>query len=748
MGPSVQAGRSARVRSAGFRRDIEGLRAVAILGVVLYHAHVGLVRGGFTGVDDFFVISGFLITSMLWGELGSRARLSFREFYGRRIRRLLPASFVVLCVTAVATAALFPPLDALSTLKDGLYCALYVGNYHFIALQTNYLTVNATPSPFQQYWSLGVEEQFYLVWPALLLGASMVWRGCGGRGRARSHGPAPAPARASKTTAAAALALVAVLSFALNVWLTQHDEPWAFFSLPTRAWELAAGGLVAFAAPWLARRLHESAATILGWAGLAVVVGAALAISPAVPYPGVAALAPVLGTAAVLAAGCVTPTPRRGPVLVLGLDPMQVLGRVSYSWYLWHWPVLILAPYAVGHTLSLPENLLAALFSLLLAVITFVAIENPVRRSQWLKLPSVRTFALGGALTASALIVCTAASAGVPSLAGHGHAPVAHISSALGHPSAAKANPYQTELASDTAQVQSQVAKSVPLADVPANLAPSLADAETDEPPIFVDGCLDSYLTTALGNCDFGDTSSPTTVLLFGDSHAAMWFPAVDNAANLFHWNLKVFTKSTCPPLDIPVISPVLGREYTECEEWRNNVLQWVQQTHPALVILGVARHYDTQYGFTVYSPQWLDGLKEMITTIESYGSKVAVFGPVPKVPFAPPCLSAHLTDAAACNQPLVNVINQVGESAESVTTTLAGGYYMEVQPWFCTPVTCPMIVGNLEVFRDDNHITATYANFLTPPVEASLALAVGEASLPSAPPTTTTTSTPHHSTQ
>ena len=744
MGASGQAQHD---RHAGFRKDIEGLRAVAILAVVLYHAHVGAVRGGFTGVDDFFVISGFLITSMLWGELRDHSALSFRNFYGRRIRRLLPASFLVLSVTALVTAAVLPPLDALSTLKDGLYCALYAGNYHFIALQTNYLTVNAVQSPFQQYWSLGVEEQFYLVWPLLLFGASLAWRGRGrGRSGDNNSGSTSRSTRRrvpSKATSVGALATVAVLSFALNVWLTHHDEPWAFFSLPTRAWELAVGGLVAFAAPWLARHVRPVIADTLGWAGLAVVVGAALIISPAVSYPGWASLAPVLGTAAVLAAGCASPS-RRGPELALGRDFMQVLGRVSYSWYLWHWPVLILAPFVLGHSLSLPQNLLAVLVSLGLALVTFVVMENPVRRSRWLRMCNWRTFTLGGTLTAAALIVCTAASAGVPSLTGHGRAPVAHITANAPSPSGGsnnsnsagpsdsadarmhQINPYQTQLTDDTAQVQAQVARSVGVNTVPANLQPSLANAEDDEPVVFGDGCLDSYLVTTLNNCDFGDTASSTTVMLFGDSHAAMWFPAVDNAAELYGWNLLVYTKTTCPPLDIPVISPVLGREYTECEDWRQDVLQQISEVHPALVILGVARHYDSQYGFTVYSPEWLNGLKEMISSIEADGSRVAVFGPVPKVPYVPPCLSAHLTSATYCDQPLHNVINQLGELAEAKAAMEAGAYYVDTQPWFCTTVTCPVMVDNLVVFRDDNHITATYANFLTPPVEAALALAIG----------------------
>ena len=256
-----------------FRRDIEGMRAVAILAVVLYHAHVGLLRGGFTGVDDFYVISGFLITGLLWRQLEGEGRLSLRSFYGGRIRRLLPMSFVVLVATAVASFYLLPPLQTRAVLRDGMSSALYISNYRFAALQTNYLTSSSLPSPFQQYWSLSLEEQFYLIWPALLLGASMVWLH-----RRRRHPP-------SRIAAATMLGSLGVASFALGVWLTRVSQPWAFFSLPTRAWELAAGGLVAFAAPSL-RALPERLAAVLGWAGLATVVGSALLVSGSVPYPG------------------------------------------------------------------------------------------------------------------------------------------------------------------------------------------------------------------------------------------------------------------------------------------------------------------------------------------------------------------------------------------------------------------------------------------------------------------------------
>jgi len=697
------------------------MRALAILAVVLYHAHLGVVRGGYVGVDVFFVISGFLITGLLVREAQDTGRVSFSAFYARRVRRLLPASLVVLVVSAVASAAWLPPLQARGVLKDGLASALYVGNYRFALAQTNYLTAAAAPSPFQHYWSLGVEEQFYLVWPLLLVGVSFVWW----RGR---------PSRAA---AAAALAALGGGSFALSLWLTQREQPWAFFSLPTRAWELAAGGLVALAAPALARRRPPPD---VGWLGLGLVLWSVFFLSPSTPYPGVAALAPVLGTAAVLACGC--GSTGRGPVLALRATGLQVIGRVSYSWYLWHWPVLVLAPYALGRAVGLGENLLLAAGSFVLAVVTFVLVEQPVRSSTRLqRLSGRRVLQVGGVLSAAAACTCLVVVATLPSVTGHGTAPVAalpHVAlsraetrarAAGARPATAPAGWLDAQELAATDAVQKDIRRSLRVRDVPANLQPSLAGADADEPAPFVDGCLDSYLSSAVAPCTFGDTTSSTSVVLFGDSHAAMWFPAVDAAADALGWKLLTLTKATCPPLDLPVFSPVLGRAFTECTQWRENVLARIAAVKPALVVLGVARHYSDVYHFTVYGPQWTAGLSAMVRAVRALGPQVLVLGPVPKPPFdVPGCLSVHLSDAPACTESRSQGINGAGMAAERAAVQGAGGTYLDVAPWFCTRRTCAVVVDDLDVYRDDNHITRTYAAFLTPALQPELERARGSA--------------------
>ncbi|HSS09128.1 MAG TPA: acyltransferase family protein [Acidimicrobiales bacterium] len=701
----------------GLRTDVEGLRAVAILAVVLYHAHVGGFGGGYVGVDVFFVVSGFLITSLLWRELTERGKVSFGDFYGRRVRRLLPASMLVVVVTVIASARWLPPLGVHRVIGDAVASSLYVPNYRFALQSTNYLAATTAPSPLQHYWSLGVEEQFYLLWPALLLVVSLAWR--------RSR-------QVSWHAATSALVVAGVASFALSLWLTRVSQPWAFFSLPTRAWELMAGGLIALTAPQL-RRLPRPASVILGWAGIAAILWSVTRLSGSTPFPGRAALIPVGGTAAVLMAG--TPGHPWGPVVVLRRLVFQVLGKLSYSWYLWHWPVLVVTPAIVGHSLNTSENVGLAVLSLGLAFLTVVVVELPIRFSPWLAHQARRSLTLGAALTAGAVALSLFVASSLALPRGHGVAPAAAATGVAEKPaattpantakSAAIAGPPAVELAAQTAPVVNAVANSVNDEDVPTNLQPSLAHAHRDDPPVYVDGCMDSFTDATVRSCVFGDPNSPTSVFLFGDSHASMWFPAFDQLAKTRNWRLVAVDKATCPPLQLELRSPDLGRQFTECDQWRANVLARIRAERPALVVLGVARHYNSLYHFTVYSPQWLQGLATMISSIRQLGSQVALMGPIPKPPIdVPNCLSAHTTSAVACTVPLAVAINADGRAAEQATTVAAGGSYVNPQPWFCTSTTCAAMVDNLLVWRDDNHITATYATWLTAVVGAQVDVA------------------------
>ncbi|ORW26639.1 acyltransferase family protein [Mycobacterium palustre] len=686
-----------------FRPDIEGLRAVAVIAVVLYHAGIPGVGGGYVGVDVFFVISGFLITGLLWREVTATGTVALGRFYGARARRLLPAAATVGVATAAAAAVVLPPLQARSVFADGIASALYVGNYRFAKRGTDYLASDLPPSPFQHYWSLGVEEQFYLVWPVLIVGAAFAAR------RMR------AGASARALPYALVLGVVAAASLTAAVLCTRSSPAWAFFSLPTRAWELAAGGLVALSAgQW--RRLGLLPASTVGWGGLALIALTCTQLGRGTPYPGTAALLPVLGTALVIGAGCATGGLGAGRLLCR--PAMRAIGRVSYSWYLWHWPVLLLMPPLLGEPAGLPARLAATAVSGGLAVITLHLVENPGRFAARLRRSVGASLVLAGAASGVAACACVLLLTLVPAPTGHGvAAPKANIV-ALPPPNVRAVSPQQAAVDQAFAQVRDAVAASAGLRAVPSNLDPPLADAPADKAAVFVNGCVRSWREVGQGECATGDTASPTRVVLVGDSHAAMWEPALRQVAEQRHWRLETLAKVTCPLQDLRITSPYLGREYTECEQWRAQIVDRLTAERPGLVVLDMSRRYGADFGFTSYDPAWMDTLGRTVARLRQLGATVLVLGPVPDPRGSvPSCLSGHLDDAAACAPTRPAALDAGGIGAERAVTAAAGGHYADLTDLFCAAQRCPVIVGNTLVFRDDNHVTTEYARLLTPAV-------------------------------
>jgi len=705
----VQGRRSAQT---GFRLDIEGLRAVAVLAVVLFHADVPGVGGGYVGVDVFFVISGFLITGLLWREVSTAGTIRLRRFYGARARRLLPASATVGIVTAIASAALLPPLQARSVLGDGIASALYVGNYWFILKGDDYLAPKMPPSPFQHYWSLGVEEQFYLVWPAMIIATAWLIRRA--RRRTRAEGTS------SHSPYLVVLALVAALSFGLSLVVTYWVNDVAFFSLPTRAWQLAVGGLVALTATqW--RRLPATFAAITGWAGLALILLACTLFSPTTPFPGTAALVPVLGTALVIGAGCAASS--RGCGRVLAVSPMRAIGRVSYSWYLWHWPVLLLAPPLLGHSLGLAGRLAAALISGGLAVLTLHLIENPLRFAAPVRRSALGSLALGGVATAVAVCMGVALLVSVPTPVGRGAPAAALRITAPLPPTGSNIEAYETAVQQAFGRVQVAVAASADLKAVPSNLNPPLADAAAELKASASNGCLRNLFEGGQPECATGDIASTMTVALVGDSHAAMWDRAFQQVAEQRRWRLETLAKAACPLMSVPMVNPNTRRYYTACDEWRGQIIARLRAERPRLVVVSMWRRYEAYgyaSGFTSYDPAWIDSLTRLVQQLRSIGAQVLVLGPVPDPQSVVPiCLSGHLDDATACSPPRSTAVNQSGIAAESVATKAGGGHYANLTELFCTADRCPVIIGNTLVYFDNNHLTFEYAQALAPVIGA-----------------------------
>ena len=496
------------------------------------------------------------------------------------------------------------------------------------------------------------------------------------------------------------------------------------------------------------RRLPSTVSAALGWLGLGAVVWAVVGLSPTTPFPGTAALLPVGGAAALVAAGCRTPRrPRHSRSRraragnnasgLLGLAPLQGAGRVSYTWYLWHWPFVVLAPAVLGHALSLDGRLLAVGAGLLAAVITTFTVEEPLRRAVWLGRPRGGLSLVGLSSVAVVLSVLLAGTA-FPRVLGTGQvertalrAPEAGASTAL--------SPTQQTADAVTSQVEQAVLDSQSETEVPANLKPSLYKAYDDEAPPFYDGCFDSFAATAVHPCGYGALVSTRSIVLFGDSHAVMWFPALDNIAQSQGFRLVVAAKATCPPVDIQVFSPDLDEWYTQCTQWRNAEVSRILAMRPAVIVLGFSREYGVQNDrVLVDGPAWLSGLGQMITTLEGSGARVVVLGDAPYAPASiPDCLAAHVDSTARCLIPETPpAVNASRINTEEQAVTSAGAAYVDTRPWFCASGVCDTMVENMLVYRDDNHITATYAKWLTPVVQADLALSTDELIAPPLPGT------------
>jgi hypothetical protein len=391
-----------------------------------------------------------------------------------------------------------------------------------------------------------------------------------------------------------------------------------------------------------------------------------------------------------------------------------MIGRVSYSWYLWHWPVLLLAGPLVGHPLGLGSRLAAAALSFVLAVLTLGLIENPLRFADPIKRSAARSLVLGAAATAIAVCACMVLLAVRPIPVGHGTAAAQVTVNPPGPAPAATAPP--DAVTQMTAQIQAAVAASAAVRAVPSNLSPTLDSAPGDKPRVFVNGCVRSWLEIGQAECAAGDTSSATTVALVGDSHAAMWNPALEPVAEQQHWRLETLGKITCPLMELPITSPYLGREYTECERWRTDILNRLQSERPRLIVVSMSRRYGADFGFTSYDAGWVDGVNRLVGRLRAIGSAVLVLGPIPD-PHAtvPTCVSGHLEDATACSPHRSDAVNDAGIAAETAATAAAGGQYADLTALFCTADRCPVIVGNDLVYRDDNHVTIEYAQALGP---------------------------------
>jgi peptidoglycan/LPS O-acetylase OafA/YrhL len=696
-----------------FRPDVEGLRAVAVGLVVLYHASLPGLHGGYVGVDVFFVISGFVITGLLLRERTATARTSLSAFYGRRVRRILPAATLVIVTTVLATYVVLGVVYGDPTAVAARWTAVFLANFHFAAVGTDYLNASLPPSPLQNFWSLAVEEQFYLVYPAIFLVAAAIRSTVGLRARLVT-----------------VLVPIILMSLLLSAVQTGTSADAAFFSPLTRAWELALGALVAVATPALLR-LPARLAAAMTWVGMAAIVWSAVEYSAVTAYPGTAVVVPVVGAALVVAGGA--PVPAGGAEAVLRLRPMQWLGRLSYSLYLWHWPILIIAAEAAGRS-SLPfaRNLVWLVVSVAAAAVTYRLVENPVRHARRLARSRGLTLVLGAALVGLSLLVATVALA----TSSPGEGP--------GGPSTGTGT---RPIPSYTPQqVRRMVATATGITSLPRDLTPTLAGVHADWGGPTAP-CWPAFGESTVGTCLYGDPHSTHTVVLYGDSHAAMWFDVISLIAAIDHWRLLVLAKGDCPVLDLPFknppgIGPADGA-FAACDRWHRYALTRMQAARPDLVL--ISEDAELGPGDSTHSPaQWHDAMVRAIGQLPVPASRVTIIGNIPQFAHSGPgCLSLHPNEVQQCSGPNPSYFADRND-AERRAVTGAGGRYLDMTPWFCS-TTCTDVIGRYQPYWDPYHVTASYATVLSQVLGYGIDLPAYSSTVPSttapgAAPSTTAT--------
>ena len=618
--------------------------------VVVYHAWPGLLPGGYVGVDVFFVISGYLITSLLLREIEATGRLDFAGFYARRIRRLLPAAALVTATTAMLVWLYYPPLEARDFAPTAVATALYVSNFWFAHLSVDYLQEGLRGNLLLHTWSLGVEEQFYLAWPALMVGAMLCLRRAGTR-----------PAIAWM------VAGVSALSFVACVALTATLQSWAFFGLPTRAWELGVGS-VATLLDGRARALGAGTRRTLTQAGLLCAIGAGFALSDQTRFPGYAALLPVAGAFLVIVGGA--GDAGRGSGL-LRLAPLQRLGDLSYSWYLWHWPVLILV---ADRWPAADRNLVAALgvvLSLGLARLTYAFVENPVRRHAALQARPARSFLLAAALTLGVLGIVGAM----------------HAAASRGH-------------VTDARQRIEQAAR--------------------DWPRLYPDKCFAAALQIEAPACDYGDPAGARTIALVGDSHAAQWFPTLEQIALEHGLRLAVFVKAACPVAAVEPFDAKLNRPYVECTRWREQVFERLGRLRPVLVVAGNSSAYQA---FIERDPgakaEWQLGLEASIERLGRVADHVVLVRDTPRPGFhVPSCLARALArgeeSASSCTFALSGAVLPDSVTVERAAVgRIPRAAYVDMTDAICNEPGCPVERDGVVLYHDSQHVSATLARSL-----------------------------------
>ena len=718
-----------------FRGDIQGLRAVAVLTVIGAHAGVGWLSGGFVGVDVFFVISGFLITQQLLGDVERSGNASLVAFYSRRARRILPAATVVLVATVVAATLFLGFLRVRTIVVDAVWAAGFGANLRFARSGVDYFAADLPPSPVQHFWSLSVEEQFYLAWPLVLIGVVAL----AARGRRGHRGSAPAG------VLLAVIVGLSALSFVWSIVDTESSPTTAYFSTFTRAWELGLGAIAALAVHrvpgWLralgrVRWLTELASI----AGLAAVAWACLRLDDTTPFPGAVAAVPDLGTAVVILVGAVAAEPT-ATARLLSITPARIVGDWSYSLYLWHWPILVVAEEHVRHELTSVQTIALVGLTFVLSGLTYHFVETPFRvgvgwvgrlrgasrrRSdpwlrQWTRPP--RALALYPA--SLVLVVASALAGNAATDYREGHRPE---NPPITLPDGWRSHATDAQGKDPTiALVRRSVWAAEHGVGVPSEVHPALGDLEDSVAD--VGEC--EYGKEFGQLCPRGDPEGSKTLVVLGNSHGRHWIPAFEKIAQRAGYAAYYLVRVQCTAA---LVTPDLGRssEPNEgCAEFHDWAIEQVRALDPDLLVVASSATDGGVYlddGTYLTDPDEVnqavaDGFGALFEQLAPLTDRLVLLDDIPRVrTVMGDCLASDPDDLGDCMQrPLGStaaVTRMVGDVADKL-----GVERIDTAPWFCAHDKCPAVIGDVISYRDPSHMTNEYSAKLAAPLGTALGI-------------------------
>lgn len=718
---SIQAESLPRKKTS-FRLDIQGLRAVAVLVVIADHLF-GWPMGGFVGVDVFFVVSGYLITALLLREYERTGKISFVTFYKRRIARLLPVSVLTIVLTVIAASLIFNSGRSSQTLVDGIWAFFFLANWRFLISGTDYFQADVPISPLQHFWSLAVEEQFYFVWPWLMLLVLAI------------SVKFVASRASQRTILGAFLGLITIVLFCWSLWQTANYPTSAYFSTVSRAWELGIGGVLAVFAP-VVGKISLRLRPLLSWAGLSVIMVSVFMISDSLRFPGPWALLPVLGTALVIAAGedCV-----RVPTMVPLTNPVsQLIGNMSYSLYLWHFPIIIIAAALMPPSPLYYMLMLVGIFGISAASYYFV--ESPLR--VWLFATEVKKHELRETrlrkkhlrqdwIQSSASLPAKIGFTFVSVVVAAGLVFAALIDPLPATSEAAAPVKIETKNQQEDAKPSSEDPVDIEQARIGKKLTgamratewPNLTPAIEDLPNNFAsewleDRCLnvtDSNLT----KCLYGNKNASKLAVVLGDSFAASWMPAIRGALEPSGWRIQMLTYGECPAIAIEVIRKSDGERFAEkCSEHQQWAQQKVGELDPDLIIMGNAENslgrLKSGAEGTTALQEWGNASGDTLGALRARSkAKIVTLTSPPGGKSLASC-ATNLNQPNDCVSEVKSSYRQLVDTEAQAAELVSGAFTISPEPWLCVNGRCPTFSGDVPIYVDNGHLTRQYSALLS----------------------------------